>query len=131
MLVGLPAASSPLATTWRPDAAAVIVIMLLFGIGPGTYFDLAVLSFHVPIAGSLWADTARVDPMTSDSPPSNTTEAMTELLKRFIRNLPGGMAFIGTTVRGRRMPGGSAGLRKAFRNGSLYTHETCRPSVSL
>ena len=109
MPVGLPAASSPLATTWRPDVAAVIVIMLFFGAGPGTYFDFATLSFHVPMAGSLCADTARVDPMTNDSPPSNTTEltteVTTELLKHFIRNL----RVAGLHVRGRSRPEDSGG----------------------
>src|SRR5262245_42578651 len=55
MPVGLPVASSPLATMWRPFAAAVMVIMLLLGVGPGSYFDLAVFSFHEPTAGSVWA----------------------------------------------------------------------------
>src|SRR5450759_5327125 len=118
MPVGLPVASSPLATTWRSDPAAVIVITLFFGAGPGTYFDFATLSFHVPMAGSLCADTARVDPMTSDSPPSNTTEVTTELLKRFIRNLRVAWpSWARPLVAGGR-PAAAAELRKALRNGS-------------
>src|ERR671935_202743 len=40
MPVGLPAASSPLAVTCSPPfGAAAIVMVLLFGNGPGAYFD--------------------------------------------------------------------------------------------
>jgi len=73
MLVGLPVASSPLATTWMPAPAAEIVIVLPFGAGPGTYLDLARLSFQVPIAGSLCAE------MVQDAP---TTRAATTTAPR-------------------------------------------------
>src|SRR5215831_5763731 len=70
MPVGLPAASSPLATTWMPFEAAVIVMVLPFGIGPGSYFDLAVFSFHVPTAGSVCANAtlARTARATTEAP---------------------------------------------------------------
>src|SRR3982751_5502698 len=80
MPVGLPAASSPLATTWMPLPAAVIVIILLFGIGPGSYFDLARFSFPVPTAESVWASA-----MPANDRTATTSAATREPCRTLIR----------------------------------------------
>src|SRR5260370_41939576 len=81
MLVGWPAPFSPLATTWIPLATAVMVIVLLFGTGPGSYFDFAVLSFHVPTAGSLCAKAIPANARTMTA----TSEATVRLKGSLIR----------------------------------------------
>src|SRR6185503_15056035 len=75
-LVGLPSPSMPVELTFKPEPAAVITIVWDLGTGPGSYFDFAGLSFHVPTAGSVWADRATA--------PRTTTKAENT---RLIRHL--------------------------------------------
>src|SRR5690242_2219896 len=49
--VALPSASMVSPVRLRPSAVPSYVIVALLGGGPGLYFDLATLSFQVPIMG--------------------------------------------------------------------------------
>src|SRR5262249_52494435 len=66
-----------------------MVIMLLWGAGPGSYLDFSRLSFHVPLLGSLaWADTRpRLAPSTIPRvtiTPSMTARRMTSIVPSFL-----------------------------------------------
>src|SRR5437588_9778674 len=51
--MGLSSAPTPSEVRCTPLPACSIFNVMLFGAGPGLYFDLSTLSFHVPTIGSV------------------------------------------------------------------------------
>src|SRR5271154_7052437 len=64
--IGLPSAATPSKVYFTPSPCASTVRVRLLGVGPGSYFDLVTLSFHVPTNGLLCARTAE-EPATANS----------------------------------------------------------------
>src|SRR5436309_12105980 len=71
-LMGLPVSSIPCVSAANPVAVASYVRVRLLGVGPGTYFDFARFSFHVPTRGSVSAETT--DASTPIAHTANTIE---------------------------------------------------------
>ena len=53
--MGDPSAATPFAVTFMTLPETAMVTVLLFGAGPGSYFDFETLSSQVPALGSVWA----------------------------------------------------------------------------
>jgi hypothetical protein len=72
-LKGAPVAGTVSVTDLKPPpATAVVVIVELFGAGPGLYFDFVRFTFHTPVGS--WADA--VDAMAraqTNATPTTTT----------------------------------------------------------
>src|SRR4029079_16267610 len=70
--LGVPSAAMPSEVTLVPDATTSHVAALLFGTGPGSYFDLAGLSLHMPMCGSgAWATTVAASNATNSANPAD------------------------------------------------------------
>src|SRR5580692_6730302 len=54
--MGLPLPSTPVKSYFTPSPSAATTRVRLCGAGPGSNFDLAVFSFHVPTSGLLCAN---------------------------------------------------------------------------
>src|SRR4029077_154549 len=76
-------------TTLVPAPAASILVVALFGTGPGLYFDFATLSFQTPTCGSPCANAAPI--MNKDNPThatDATREGMVGLMCLLLQGLP-------------------------------------------
>src|SRR5881409_1871257 len=84
VLIGLPISSVPCVSDVSPVAVASYVRVRLLGVGPGTYFDFARFSFHVPTRGSVSAETTDTSTPIAHTANTPRTTSLTAVIASFL-----------------------------------------------